>query len=97
MLIDDLHQMRRMHRLRYITGHAGFETPFAVAVHGVRGHGDNGQRFPALVAAYDPSRLQPVEHRHLYVHEDEIELAALQLRYRFSSVVSQLDGEATLA
>src|SRR5437879_4292039 len=67
MFVDHLEKMRRVRWLRDISGHTRVQAAFAVAVHGVRRHGDDGKRFPARVSADDPRRLQTVEHRHLDV------------------------------
>src|SRR5207247_2354101 len=83
--------------LRDISGHTRVQAALAVAVHGVRRHGDDGKRFPARVSADDPRRLQTVEHRHLDVHQYQIVLAALQLRYGFAAVVRQIESESPLA
>ena len=42
--------------------HSGLQAPFAIAVHGVRGHGDNRDLGPARISPDDTSRLQAIEN-----------------------------------
>jgi hypothetical protein len=53
--------------------HAGFAALPALLGHCVGGHGDDGQMAEAGVLADLAGRLEAVHHRHLEVHQDEVE------------------------
>ena len=82
VLFDDGEQHRRIDRLREIAVHAGGQAPLAVAVHRVRGHRDDADvpARGALALANRDGRLEAAHHRHLQVHQHEVERLALEPR-----------------
>src|SRR6266404_5798803 len=61
----------------YVLVHAGFEASFAIAVHGVRGHGNDGSVSSAhlLLVADTPGGLETIHFGHMHIHDDQIKLA----------------------
>ena len=79
--LDCCRQFSGINGFGYVAIHSGGQATFAVALHGVRGDGNDrdmcacGQFFFA-----DEGRsLQTVHPRHLYVHQNHIKLAGLIL------------------
>ncbi len=76
-----------------VTVHAGLQTAFAVALHGVSGHGKDrrvsaGRR---LTLADGRRRLETVHVRHLHVHEHQVEGIVLQGRDGLGAVADHHD------
>src|SRR5687767_8562416 len=79
-------------RLGEVIIHSSFETTFAVTLHGMGGHGNDGN-MPAgiLFPLTDSVRsFQAIHLRHLYIHEDGIVVIGLNffkcLRSCFDSI-----------
>ena len=55
--------------------HAGLSAALALVLHGVSGHGDDGQRRMARLAADNLGGRDAVDVRHLDIHQDKVEIA----------------------
>ena len=75
VVFDGFDEVGRGDGFGEVVVHAGVEAAFAVAVHGVGGHGDDGELFPAVVGADGAGGFDTVEFGHLDVHEDEVVVA----------------------
>jgi hypothetical protein len=53
--------------------HAGIEASFAIASHGMGGQGNEAKIMESSVGANQPGRGQSIQHRHLDVHQNQIE------------------------
>ena len=60
------------HGLGQIVVHAGLQTAFAVACHGVSRQPDDGKAGPTPVLPNLTGGFQAVEDRHLNIHEDQV-------------------------
>ena len=82
-----------MHRLRQVAVHAGGEAALPVALHGVGGHRhDGGARMAGGLALADArGGLEAAHHRHLHVHQDDVEVAAGVEGEGLLAVVGHLD------
>ena len=89
VLFDHGEQHRRIDRLREIAVHARGQTPLAIAVHRVRGHGDNADVLArgALAQANRDGRVEAAHDRHLQVHQHEVERLAIEPRQRLTAVL----------
>ncbi|MDV7399366.1 hypothetical protein RZS08_48590, partial [Arthrospira platensis SPKY1] len=78
-------------RLGEVVIHASTQTLLAAAGHGVGGHGDDRQGTQSRIAADHARGLKSVQHRHLDVHQDQIDAIAGQALDRLTSIGSLLD------
>src|SRR5262245_40320650 len=62
-------------RFGYVVGTAAFYTLFAIAFKGVSCQGDD--RFAITALAQDSRRLKAVHHRHLHIHQHDVEFFVL--------------------
>ncbi len=63
-----------LHGFHDVAVHAGLQTAVAVALHGVGGHGDDGQMLGVRLPPADlGGGFQTVHLGHLDIHQDEIE------------------------
>jgi hypothetical protein len=53
--------------------HSRIEASFAIASHRMGGHGNDGKIMEPGIGANQPGRGQAIHHRHLNVHQHEIE------------------------
>jgi hypothetical protein len=53
--------------------HSGIEASFAIASHGMGGHGNDGKIMESSIRANQPGRHQSIHHRHLDIHQNQIE------------------------
>ena len=82
-------------RLGDIVIHSRLQAQFPVALHGVGGHGDNGNMMISDCGSgiADPAgRLHSVHFRHLHIHEDEIVGEDLQRLQRLRAVGNGIGG-----
>ena len=98
MVDQDLDQVRGMYGLGQVAVHAGLQAALPVALHGVGGHGDDrgmghACRFPF---ADHGGGLEAAHHRHLHVHQDDVEAACRVERQRLLTVVGHLHVVAQL-
>jgi hypothetical protein len=94
---DHAEEVRRLERLGDEIVHAGGEAGGLVGTHGVGGQGDDRQvGGDAAEFADEPGGPQAVHHRHLHVHQDQVEAAAPRRLDRLGAVRHRLDAEADL-
>jgi hypothetical protein len=53
--------------------HSGIEASFTIASHGIGGHGNDRKIMESSIAANQLGRRQSIQHRHLDVHQSQIE------------------------
>src|SRR5580704_5873472 len=73
MTLQRFGQICLSYGLRYVVIHSRVEASFPVALHGVRGHGDDGTVNAWPLAPANLLRgLKAVHFRHLTIHEDRV-------------------------
>ena len=97
--LEHLFQLRAAVGLGQVVVHAGGQTQVLVAFHGVGGECDH--RHSALAGCFPPAQcggsLVAVQHRHLAVHQNEVEVECGDQREGFFAIVGDLDSQAEVA
>ena len=99
MRLQCRHQVLEVEGLADVVVHAGGKTRFAVGRHCVGRHCDDGQLRRAEALADFGGGAVAVHHRHLDVHQHDIEAGPLAQRrvHAFAPVVGERDGGAFAA
>jgi hypothetical protein len=70
---DDRGEVSGFERLGHVAIHPSRQAPFTIPPHGMRRHRNDRHMRTLLLGADGSCRRHPVEHRHLNVHQYEIE------------------------
>ena len=89
--------MPRVDRLAEIVVHADVQHPLAIALKGRRGQGDDGEVPAPVGGANRGGGLQAIHHRHVQVHQHQVEGPRLEFVQGFAPMVGHLDAQAHLA
>ena len=93
--IQDGLQVFRPDRFRDIIVHSRRKTAFAVSLHGIGGHRDDGRVGGAAFHFADQrGRLEPIDFRHLAVHENQWIAGSFMCGDRFLAVTGDIDPVA---